>query len=85
MDIGAEVPQSVWCTTADWMTGVQSLAEAKDFSSSLCVQTSSEAHPAYYPVGMGVLPGGEAWPKCDAHHSPHLVLWSLSPLTPAWQ
>jgi hypothetical protein len=30
-------------------------AEAKDFSSSLCVQTSSEAHPASYSVGTGVL------------------------------
>jgi hypothetical protein len=28
-------------------------AEAKDFSSSLCVQTSSEAHPAAYPMGTG--------------------------------
>jgi hypothetical protein len=32
--------------TIDWTTGIQSLAEAKDISSSLCVQTSSEAHPA---------------------------------------
>jgi hypothetical protein len=31
----------------------QSPAEAKNFSSSLCVQTSSEAHPASYPTGTG--------------------------------
>jgi hypothetical protein len=35
--------------------GVQSLAVAKDFSSSLCVQTSSEVHPASYPMGKGGL------------------------------
>jgi hypothetical protein len=29
---------------------VRSPVEAKDFSTSLCVQTSSEAHPASYPV-----------------------------------
>jgi hypothetical protein len=34
--------------------GVQSPAEAKDFSSSLCVQTFSEVHPAPYPVGTRV-------------------------------
>jgi hypothetical protein len=33
------------------MTGDQFLAEGKDFSSSLCIQTSSEAYPATYPVG----------------------------------
>jgi hypothetical protein len=33
--------------------GVRSLAKAKDFSSSLCIQTSSEAHPTSYPVGTG--------------------------------
>jgi hypothetical protein len=26
-------------------------AEAKDFSSNLCVQTSSVAHPVFYPMG----------------------------------
>jgi hypothetical protein len=40
------VAQSVECLTTDWMIRVQSLAEAKDFSCSLCVQTSPEAHPA---------------------------------------
>jgi hypothetical protein len=37
----------------NWTTGVRYPAEAKDFSSSLCVQTSSETHPASYPVGTG--------------------------------
>jgi len=38
----------------------------KGFSSSLCAQTSSEAHSASYPMGTG----GKAWPRCDADHSP---------------
>jgi len=40
------------------MDGFQSLVEVKDLSSNLCVQTSSEAHPASCPVGTGgPLPG----------------------------
>jgi hypothetical protein len=35
------------------MTRVKSMTDAKDFSFSLYVQTSSEAHPASYPVGTG--------------------------------
>jgi hypothetical protein len=31
--------------------GVRSLAGAKDFSSNLCVQTGSGAHPASCPMG----------------------------------
>jgi hypothetical protein len=46
----AGVAQSV-CLTKDWTTGVQTPAEGKDFSSSLCIQISSEAHPASCPVG----------------------------------
>jgi hypothetical protein len=37
----------------DRATRVRSPADAKDFSSSLCVQTNSEAHPASHPVGTG--------------------------------
>jgi hypothetical protein len=33
--------------------GVQSPAGVENFSSSLCVQTSFEAHPASYPMGTG--------------------------------
>jgi hypothetical protein len=43
----AVVAQSLYCLTTDWMIGVRSSAEAKDFSHILCVQTSSEAHPAF--------------------------------------
>jgi hypothetical protein len=48
---GAGVPQSVHYLTTDWMTGVRSPAEAKDISSSFCIQTSSDAHTAPYPTG----------------------------------
>jgi hypothetical protein len=34
------------CLTTYLTIGVQSPAEVKDFSSNLCVQTGSEAHPA---------------------------------------
>jgi hypothetical protein len=56
--------------TRDRATGVRSPAEAKDFSSSLCVQTSSEPHPASYPVGTGSpFPEGTARQRRDADHS----------------
>jgi hypothetical protein len=52
-------------------TGVKSPAGAKDFSSSLCIQTGSGAHPASYPMGIrGPFPGGKAQPGCDGDHSP---------------
>jgi hypothetical protein len=37
----------------DRVIGVRSPAGAKDFSSILCVQTGSGAHPASYPMGTG--------------------------------
>jgi hypothetical protein len=37
----------------DRAIGVRSPAGAKDFSSSLCVQTGSGAHPASCPMGTG--------------------------------
>jgi hypothetical protein len=50
---------------------VRSPAEAKDFSSSLCVQTGSEAHPASCAMGTeGPFPGAKARPGRDADHSP---------------
>jgi hypothetical protein len=50
----------------------------EDFSSSLCIQTSPEAHPASCPVGTaGPFPGGKARPARDSDHSPHLVSISL--------
>jgi hypothetical protein len=55
----------------DRATGVRSLAEAKGFSSSLRVQTSNEAQPAFYPMGKGgPFPGGKVWLRCDPDHSP---------------
>jgi hypothetical protein len=47
------VPQSVQCLVMDWMTGVRSLTEAEDFSSNLCIQTGSGAHPASCTMGTG--------------------------------
>jgi hypothetical protein len=69
---GAGVAQSVQRLTTDWTTGVWSLADASDFSSSLaCVQTSSEAHTASYPMGTGgSFPGSKVWPEHHPDHSP---------------
>jgi hypothetical protein len=45
--------------------------EAKDFSSSLFVQTGSGAHPASCTMGTGgPFPGGKARTGRDAYHSP---------------
>jgi hypothetical protein len=60
----------------DRAIGVRFLTGAKDFSSSLCVQTGSEAHPASCTMGTG---GGG--PFLGAKHGrgvtltthPHLV------------
>jgi hypothetical protein len=61
----------------DWTTGVWSPAEAKDFFSSLCVQTSSETHPASYQMGTGgSFPRVKRdWGVMLTNH-PHLVLGS---------
>jgi hypothetical protein len=51
----------------DRATSVRFPAEAKDFSSNLCVQTSSGAHPAFSPMGTGgPFLGGKARPGRDA-------------------
>jgi hypothetical protein len=53
----------------DRVIGVRSPAGAKDFSSNLCVQTGSGAHPASCTMGTGgPFPGG----KSAATH-PYLV------------
>jgi hypothetical protein len=67
MSIGAGVVQSV-CPTTDWTTDDQSSVEAKDYSSSLCVQTSSE--PPVQCVPGGRFPGRKTRPVCDASHLP---------------
>jgi hypothetical protein len=46
----AGVAQSV-CPTTDWTTEVRNPTDTTDFSSSLCVQTRSEAYPASYQMG----------------------------------
>jgi hypothetical protein len=48
---------------------VRSQAEGKCFSSSLCVQTSSGAHPASCTMGTGgPFPGDKSRPGRDADH-----------------
>jgi hypothetical protein len=55
----------------DRTIGVRSPAGAEGFSSSLCVQTGSGAHPASCTMGIGgPFPGGKARPGRDADHSP---------------
>jgi hypothetical protein len=67
----AAVAQSVQWLTTDWTTGVRSPTDEVDFSSSLCVQTGSGAHPASCPMGTGgSFPGGKARPGRDADHLP---------------
>jgi hypothetical protein len=54
----------------DRAIGVRSPAEAKDFSSSLFVQTGPGAHSASCPMGTGgPFSGGKARPGRDADHS----------------
>jgi hypothetical protein len=51
--------------------GVRSPAGAEDFSSSLCVQTGSGAHPASCAIVTGgPNPGAKARPGRDSDHSP---------------
>jgi hypothetical protein len=58
----------------DGVVEVRSTAGANDFSSSLCVQTGSGAHPPSCPMGTGgPFPGAKAWTGRDADHSPPLV------------
>jgi hypothetical protein len=55
----------------DRAIGVRSPAGAKDFSSSVCVQTGSGVHPAFCTMGTGgPFPGAKARPGRDADHSP---------------
>jgi hypothetical protein len=55
----------------DRVIEVRSPTGAEDFSSSPCVQTGSEAYPAFYPIGTGgPFPGGKARPGREADLSP---------------
>jgi hypothetical protein len=50
-------------------TEVRSSTEADGFSSNLCVQTGSGAHPASCTVGTGdSFPAGKERPERDADH-----------------
>jgi len=50
---------------------LRSPAEARDFSSNLCVQTGSGAPPVSCTMGTGgPFPGGKAGPRRDADHLP---------------
>jgi hypothetical protein len=53
----------------DRAIGVRSPAGTEDFTSILCVQTGSEAHPASCTMGTGgPFPGAKARPGRDADH-----------------
>jgi hypothetical protein len=74
------------------MAGIRSPTEAEDFSSSLCIQTDSGAHPASYTLDTGgSFPRGKARPGRDADHSPpssaevkkEQELYLLSPKVPS--
>jgi hypothetical protein len=70
---GAGVAQSVVSDYGldDRAIGFRSPAGAKDFSSILCVQTRSGAHPASCTMGTGgPFPGGKARQGRDANHPP---------------
>jgi hypothetical protein len=77
----------------DRATEVQSPAETKDFSSNLCLQTGSGAHPASCTMGTGgPFPGAKVRPGRDADHSPpssaevenEWEIYLISPQAPSW-
>jgi hypothetical protein len=51
--VGLKLRDVKFILTTAWATEVLSPAEAKDFSFGLCVQISSETHPASCPMGTG--------------------------------
>jgi hypothetical protein len=65
----AELAQySVWLQTG--RPGFAPQQRQRTCPSNLCVQTSSEAHPASYPMGTAEpFAGGKAQPGRDADHS----------------
>jgi hypothetical protein len=65
---------SVSTVTMDWTTRVRSLTEAEDFSSSVCIQTGSGAHPASCPMGTrGLFLGVKRGQGMMLTTHPHLV------------
>jgi hypothetical protein len=84
----SRVAQSVQCLTTDWTAAVRFPAEAEDFSSSLCVQTCSGAHPASCTMGTGgSLPGAWCWPLTpfSAELKRQQELYVLSAKAPPWR
>jgi hypothetical protein len=70
MNVLLGLPSDFLCSHFPFNNLYASPAEAKDFSSSLCVQTSSDAHPAFYSMSTGgSFPGDKAWLGRDADHS----------------
>jgi hypothetical protein len=65
-------------TLDDRAIGVESPAEAKDLSSSLCVQSNSVVHAALYPMGeyLALSPGVKHGQGVILTTHPHLVLRS---------
>jgi hypothetical protein len=72
--MGAGIAQSVQCLATDWTTGqlrFDPWQRQEDFSSNLCVQIGSGAHPASCTMGTGsTFPRGKVWPGHDLDHSP---------------
>jgi hypothetical protein len=78
----------------DRAIGVRFPAGAKDFSSSLCVQTSSGAHPASCTIGTGgPFPGGKSaagawrWPLTPIYFRGREWVGAIPPLpqAPPWR
>jgi hypothetical protein len=68
---GSSVSIVSGCGLDDRAIEVRSKAGAKDFSSSLCIQTGAGVQPASCPMGTGgPFPGGKARSGRDADHSP---------------
>jgi hypothetical protein len=66
-----ELGSSISIVTGYGRSRFDPLQRRKDFSSSLCVQAGSGAHPASCTVGAGgSFPGAKARPGRDADHSP---------------
>jgi hypothetical protein len=84
----SELAQTVQCLTMDWTTGIQFPKEAENFSSSLCIQTDSGAHPAFCMMGMrGPFLRDKVQLGCDFDHPPPSnakVNTSSPPQVPAW-
>jgi hypothetical protein len=95
--IVSRVAQSAHSLAIDRTTGRSRFnirQRRKDFSSSLFVQTGSEAHPASCTMGTwSPFPGAKARPGSDADHSPpssaevenEQELYILSPQVPSWR